>query len=82
MADTQQTVLSVSGMDCADEVTAIQRALQPVADVREGRVNLMAGKVTITHGPRIDANGLIEAIKTRACSWPAKGPPLPPSSRT
>lgn len=44
-----QTTLKVAGMDCADEVEAIQRALKPLTGVREVRVNLMGGKVVIAH---------------------------------
>ena len=43
------TTLRVAGMDCADEVEAIQRALKPLAGVREVRVNLMGGKVIVSH---------------------------------
>ncbi|MBS0657222.1 MAG: cadmium-translocating P-type ATPase [Verrucomicrobia bacterium] len=65
-AGNRETVLAVSGMDCAEEVTAIQRALQPVEGVREVRVNLLAGKVTVKHGDQVDADKLIKAIKTDA----------------
>lgn len=36
-------------MDCADEVEAIQRALNPLPGVREVRVNLMGGKLVVAH---------------------------------
>jgi Cd2+/Zn2+-exporting ATPase len=41
-----QTTLRVAGMDCADEVEAIQRALKPLAGVREVRVNLMGVEIS------------------------------------
>jgi Cd2+/Zn2+-exporting ATPase len=38
-----QTTLRVAGMDCPDEIAAIERALKPLAGVGEIKVNLMAG---------------------------------------
>jgi Cd2+/Zn2+-exporting ATPase len=60
----RETTLTVAGMDCAEEVAAIQRALKPLPGVREVRVNLLAGKATISHDARITAEFLIEAIGT------------------
>ncbi len=57
-----QTTLKVAGMDCADEVEAIQRALKPLAGVREVRVNLMGGKVVVTHDQSVTSEKLIQAI--------------------
>jgi Cd2+/Zn2+-exporting ATPase len=58
----KQTTLRVAGMDCADEVEAIQRALKPISGVRELRVNLMAGKVTALHDESVTPALLIQAI--------------------
>src|SRR5581483_2121773 len=57
-----QTTLRVAGMDCADEVEAIQRALKPLAGVREVRVNLMGGKVIVSHNESVTSDKLIQAI--------------------
>src|SRR5437660_4049714 len=57
-----QTTLRVAGMDCADEVEAIQRVLQSLSGVREIHVNLMGGKVTITHDASIKPQALVAAI--------------------
>ncbi|RYZ89904.1 MAG: cation-translocating P-type ATPase, partial [Proteobacteria bacterium] len=59
-----QTTLRVAGMDCGEEVAAVERALKPLPDVREVRVNLMAGKVAVLHGESVTARRLIEAIGT------------------
>lgn len=59
-----QTTLRVAGMDCGEEVTAVKRALKPLPDIREVRVNLMAGKVTVWHGGSVSSKRLIEAIGT------------------
>ena len=58
----QNTTLRVTGMDCPDEVAAIERALKPLAGVREVRVNLMGGKVTIAHEASVQPDALIQAI--------------------
>ncbi|XHR29282.1 MAG: heavy metal translocating P-type ATPase [Chthoniobacteraceae bacterium] len=59
-----QTTLKVAGMDCADEIKAIEDVLAPLPGVRELRVNLMAGKVTIFHGQSVTPEALIAAIST------------------
>lgn len=57
-----QTTLRVAGMDCADEVESIQRALKPLAGVREVRVNLMGGKVVVAHNQSVTSEKLMQAI--------------------
>ena len=59
-----ETTLRVAGMDCADEVAAIERVLKPLSGVREVRVNLMGGKVTVAHDASIQPEKLITAIAT------------------
>lgn len=59
---SSRIVLRVAGMDCADEVKAIQRALKPLAGVREVRVNLMGGKVVVAHDQSVTTDKLIQAI--------------------
>jgi Cd2+/Zn2+-exporting ATPase len=56
------TVLHVQGMDCADEVEALRRVLTPIAGLRDFRVNLMGGTVTVSHERRIGTAKLIQAI--------------------
>jgi Cd2+/Zn2+-exporting ATPase len=58
------TTLRVAGMDCPDEIAAIERALKPLAGVREIKVNLMAGTATIAHDQRVTPEQLIQAIGT------------------
>ena len=58
----QSTTLRVDGMDCADEVAALERALKPVTGVREFKVSLMAGKVTIAHEKKLSTDDLIRAV--------------------
>jgi len=58
----RQTVLAITGMDCADEVAILEKTLRPVAGVREVRANLMASKITVAHDERVSAQQLIDAI--------------------
>lgn len=58
------TTLRVAGMDCPDEIAAIEQVLKPLAGVGEIKVNLMAGTVTIGHDQRITPQQLIQAIGT------------------
>lgn len=57
-----RTVLHVAGMDCADEVEALERVLRPLGGVREVRVNLMGGKVTLLHDGSVSPATMIAAI--------------------
>ncbi len=57
-----ETTLRVAGMDCADEVETVERALKPLPGVQEVRVNLMGGKVVVAHDITIRSEQLIAAI--------------------
>ncbi len=60
----QQTTLRITGMDCADEVAALEQVLRPLKGVREVRVNLLGGKVTLLHDESVTAAQLISTIAT------------------
>jgi Zn2+/Cd2+-exporting ATPase len=62
VAGNLQTTLQVAGVDCAEEVSAIQRALKPLAGVRDVRVNIMSGKAIIAHDKSVAPEALIKAI--------------------
>ena len=57
-----QTTLRVAGMDCADEVEALEQVFRPLKGVREVRVNLMGGKVTLFHDESVTPEQLIGAV--------------------
>lgn len=57
-----QTLLRVAGMDCADEVEVVNRALKPLPGVRDVRVNLMAGTVTVAHTAEFSPESLVAAL--------------------
>jgi Zn2+/Cd2+-exporting ATPase len=61
-AGTMQTTLQVAGVDCAEEVSAIRRALKPVTGVRDVKVNIMSGKAIISHNEIVTTEALIKAI--------------------
>ena len=61
-AGNRKTTLRVAGMDCADEVEALEQVLRPLKGVREVRVNLMGGKVTLLHDESVTPRQLIAAI--------------------
>ena len=68
-----QTTLKVAGMDCPDEIAAIERALKPLAGVGEVKVNLMAGTATIAHDKTVTPEQLIKAIGTAGLKASAQG---------
>ena len=61
-AGRMQTTLQVAGVDCAEEVSAIRRALKPLIGVRDVRVNVMSGKAIIAHDESVTPAVLIKAI--------------------
>ncbi|MHA3773073.1 heavy metal translocating P-type ATPase [Verrucomicrobiota bacterium sgz303538] len=67
------TVLAITGMDCGDEVAALQKVLKPIAGVREVQANLMASKVTIHHDDRVGTEQLINAISPTGMTARAAG---------
>ena len=52
----------VQGMDCSEEVAAIERALKPISGVLGVRANLVASSVTVYHDGSARSAKLIEAI--------------------
>ena len=60
--DGPQTLLRVAGMDCADEVEVVNRALKPLPGVRGVQVNLMAGTVTVAHAAEVSPENLVAAL--------------------
>lgn len=57
-----ETTLRIAGMDCADEVEALEQVFRPLKGVREVRVNLMGGKVTLFHDESVTPEQLIGAV--------------------
>jgi Cd2+/Zn2+-exporting ATPase len=61
-AGNLQTTLQVARVDCAEEVSLIQRALKRLGGVREVKVNIMSGKAIIAHDETITPEALIKVI--------------------
>jgi len=57
-----QSTLHVAGLDCANEVEAIQRALRPLAGVSHVRVNLMSSTIVVGHNPSVTIGTLIQTL--------------------
>lgn len=60
----KEETFHVNGMDCADEIAAIERAVKPVPGVSGVRANLMASTVTIFHDGKAQSSTLIAAINS------------------
>lgn len=63
VARDQVTTLRVIGMDCSDEVEAIERVFRTQPGISEFQVNLMAGTVIIDHERNIPPERLIGLIE-------------------
>ena len=63
-AGNVETTLRIAGMDCADEVEALDRVFRPLKGVREVRVNLVGGKITLLHDESVTPEQLIGAVAT------------------
>ncbi|MDA7880885.1 cation-translocating P-type ATPase [Akkermansiaceae bacterium] len=62
VASTQTTLL-VSGVDCSEEVAAIESALKATGHVREIKVSILSGKATIQHDGELSDPELIQTLK-------------------
>lgn len=67
------TTLRVAGMDCADEVEALEQVFRQFKGIREVRVNLMGGKVTLVHDESVTPDQLIRAIDKTGMKASADG---------
>lgn len=71
---TEET-FRVSGMDCSEEVTAIERALKPIGGVLGVRANLVASCVTVYHDGSAQSAKLIEEIERSGVKVETAKPP-------
>lgn len=60
--DGPKDIFAVSGMDCSEEVAAIEKALKPVEGVLGVRADIVASKVTVFHDGRATRDALVTAI--------------------
>jgi Zn2+/Cd2+-exporting ATPase len=58
----RQTTLTVSGMDCSDEVRLVLDELKPLAGVEDVRVNLLNSRVVVIHDDETDPERFLERL--------------------
>jgi Zn2+/Cd2+-exporting ATPase len=75
-AGTTEETFRVRGMDCSEEIAAIERALKPIAGVLGIRANLLASSVTVYHDGSAQAATLIEAINKSGVTVQKAGSPV------
>lgn len=61
---TSETILIVSGVDCSEEVAAIESALKNTGHVRKVKVSILSGKATIQHDGELSDPELIDTLKS------------------
>ena len=62
--DASEETFRISGMDCSEEVAAIERALKPLGGVFGVRANIVTSKVTIYHNGSVSAAALTKAVNS------------------
>ncbi|WP_411844963.1 heavy metal translocating P-type ATPase [Roseibacillus persicicus] len=63
-----ETILLVAGVDCSEEVAAIESTLRGTGHVREVKVSIISGKATIQHDGQVSEQDLIESLKSAGLS--------------
>ena len=61
-AAAAEEVFRVTGMDCSEEVAAIERALKPLPGMIGVRAEIVASKVTVFHDGKLSRSIIAEAI--------------------
>lgn len=74
-----QTILHVAGVDCSEEVAAIESALKETGHVREVNVSILSGKTTIQHDGELSETDLIGALKSAGLTARAEGDDTKPA---
>ncbi|HND85306.1 MAG TPA: cation transporter, partial [Pseudobdellovibrionaceae bacterium] len=63
LMESKKSTFTVSGMDCADEISAIQKALSK-PKIGKVSANLMTSQVTVEHEPSLSESELISLINS------------------
>ena len=63
LKESKRSVFTVSGMDCADEIAAIQKALSK-PKIGKVSANLMTSQVTVEHEPSLSESEIISLINS------------------
>jgi len=67
------TTLLVAGVDCSEEVAAIETALKKTDHVREVNVSILSGKATIQHDGKLSDQDLIDTLQSAGLFSRKKG---------
>lgn len=59
---SRSTTLRVGGMDCADEVAAIEQVFKPVGGIKKLNVNLMGRTIIVNHDESVSKDELIGLV--------------------
>lgn len=70
---SSQTTLLVAGVDCSEEVAAIEAALKATGHVRKVTVSILSGKASIQHDGELSNADLIQALKSAGLSARTEG---------
>jgi len=62
--DGPKYTFAVSGMDCSEEVSAIETALKPISGVRGIRADIVGSKVSVYHDGKPQEAELVKAINS------------------
>jgi len=68
-----ETTIHVAGVDCSEEVAAIESALKDTGHVREVKVSILSGKATIQHDGELSDTDLIGALTSAGLTAHAEG---------
>ena len=79
-AGAREETFRVSGMDCSEEVAAIERAVKPLRGVLGVRANIVVSTVSIYHDGSVKAADLAVAVNSSGVKVEA-GAPLKPGKR-
>lgn len=60
---SRSTTLHVGGMDCADEVAAIEQVFKSVSGIKKLNVNLMGRTITVNHDETVSKDELIGLVE-------------------
>lgn len=70
----------VSGMDCSEEVSAIEHALKPLAGVHGVRAEIVSSKITVYHDGKLTRKTLAAAINQSGVKVQESGQSAAPNS--
>ena len=78
----ETAVLRIAGMDCAEEVSLLRKALASIAGVRDLKFDVINSRLTVEYDPVVSDLDVIQAaihhIGMRSEPWGSRGRPIDP----